>query len=329
MPERSEIHALEFDTTSVDGEGGARSAKDIDVFVSDASAMAGFALLKTVSLKPGADRQHFDLTNPGAGRWIKLVVKNNNGDADYAELMEFRALGTQLTRTPLPAGLSGTYASESYSNFHLSQNGSDLSGCYEYHDGLVQGGLEAHLMRLTWTEKDRKGPALMVLRRDGKSFEGWWTYDGQTDWHTNWDLKKVSDKIGSCPSWNPKGASANIVASQLASEGHVRIYGINFDVDSDHLRPDAKAALDQLLAALNTNPAWTIAIEGHTDSTGGAAHNLDLSQRRANSVKAALVAAGIAADRMTTKGLGQTVPVASNDTDIGRAQNRRVEIVRK
>ena len=93
--------------------------------------------------------------------------------------------------------------------------------------------------------------------------------------------------------------------------------------------PDAKPALDQLLGALKANPTWKISIEGHTDSTGNAAHNLDLSQRRAASVKTALVAAGIAADRMTTAGFGQTKPVAPNDSAIGRAQNRRVEVVRK
>ncbi len=333
LPERSEIHALEFDTASVDGDGGLRGAKDIDVLVSDTSATAGFAPLTSVALKPGKDRQHFNLGKPGAGRWIKLVFRSNNGDPDYTELMEFRALGTQLTQTPLPTNLSGTYSSANFGNFHLQQDGAHLRGCYEHSEGLVQGGLESHLMRLTWYQSGGvHGSAIMVLKRHGKGFEGWWNEAGDSgddQWKATWDVKKISDRIGTCPHWNPKAASGNIVATQLAAEGHVRIYGINFDVDSDHLRADAKPAVDELLDALKANPAWHVSIEGHTDATGGAAHNLDLSQRRAAAVKAALVAAGIAADRMGTAGFGQAKPVASNDTGIGRARNRRVEIVKK
>lgn len=328
LPERSELNALEFDTASAENEG--RAAKAIDVMVSDTSATAGFSPLTSVVLKPAADKQHFNLAKPGTGRWIKLVFNGNNGDEKFTELMEFRAFGKQLTQTPLPTNLSGTYASGVYGDFHLSQDGAQLSGCYEHNGGVFQGGLESHLMRLTWHEaKDSKGPAIMVLKRDGKSFEGWWAEDGSAEWNPSWDLKKISANIGSCPNWNPKGASGNIVATQLAAEGHVRIYGINFDTDSDHLRADAKPAIDELLEALKLNPTWKVDIQGHTDATGGAAHNLDLSRRRAASVKAALVAAGIAADRMTTAGFGQAKPVASNDSEIGRAQNRRVEVVKQ
>ena len=326
LPESSEIHALEFDVAGAESPG--RAARNIDVLVSSISGAAGFAPLTSVALKPSLDKQHFNLARPGTGRWIKLVVNSNHGDPEYSEILEFRALGKQLTQTALP-NVSGTYSTAVYGDFHLLQDGAQLSGCYEHDGGLVQGGLESHLMRVNWQQAHSKGPAIMVLKRDGKSFEGWWADEGSNAWSATWDLKKIGDKVGSCPNWNPKAASGNIVATQLAAEGHVRIYGINFDLDSDHLRADAKPAIDQLLSALKANPSWHVGIEGHTDATGNAAHNLDLSQRRAASVKSALVAAGIATDRMTAAGFGQAKPVAPNDTAIGRAQNRRVELLKR
>jgi outer membrane protein OmpA-like peptidoglycan-associated protein len=327
LPERSEIHSLEFDTAST--ENAARAARDIDVSMSDLSASDGFATVATVSLKSGADKQAFALPKAGSGRWIKLTITTNHGDPDYTELMEVRAFGKQLTQTPVPTNLSGTYHSDAFGDFHLQQDGAALSGCYEHKSGLVQGGAEAHLMRLTWREVDNSGPAIMVVARDGQHFVGWWATQGSSGWHTDWDLKKISENVGSCPNWNPKGASSNLVATELAAAGRVRLYGINFDVDSDHLRADAQPAVNQVVAALKANQSWNVSIEGHTDSTGDAAHNLKLSQLRAESLKAALVAAGIGTNRLTTVGLGQTKPVASNETEMGRAQNRRVEVVRQ
>lgn len=327
LPEKSEIRALEFDAKSV--EGPKQAAKDVDVLVSDTSAKTGFTQVAKLVLEK-ADHQRFPLEKPATGRWLKLVVRSNAGDPAYTELMNVRAFGVQLTHTP-PPNVSGTYSSHKYGLFHLSQNGAQLSGCYENKHGLIQGGLESHLMRLTWTEgvkANRRGPALMVLKPDGKSFRGLWQEEGSKTWHGDWDLKKVSDEVGTCPFWNPKAASGNVITSSLAASGRARLYGINFDLGSDRLRDDSKPTLGELVSALKAEPKWKITIEGHTDSTGSARENLALSRKRADSVKAFLTAAGIAANRMTTKGLGQTKPVASNDTAAGRAQNRRVEIVR-
>jgi outer membrane protein OmpA-like peptidoglycan-associated protein len=81
---------------------------------------------------------------------------------------------------------------------------------------------------------------------------------------------------------------------------------------------------------VQANAGTGFLIEGHADSTGDAAHNMDLSKRRAEAVKSVLVSQfGIDAARLTTAGLGSTKPVASNDTPQGRAENRRVEFVRQ
>ncbi|TFH85358.1 OmpA family protein [Billgrantia azerbaijanica] len=101
---------------------------------------------------------------------------------------------------------------------------------------------------------------------------------------------------------------------------------VNFAFDSAELRPEASTRLDEVAARLRENPEITVTIEGHTDSVGSNEYNRDLSQRRADSVRDYLVSQGIAANRMRTIGYGEERPVATNDTDAGRAQNRRVEI---
>jgi outer membrane protein OmpA-like peptidoglycan-associated protein len=102
--------------------------------------------------------------------------------------------------------------------------------------------------------------------------------------------------------------------------------GLLFDFDSDRIRPDAASNLDNLAASLNKFPNSNIMIVGHTDSRGTDAYNMDLSQRRANAAAAYLRSKGVPSSRLSTAGRGETEPVASNDTEAGMAQNRRVEI---
>ena len=100
---------------------------------------------------------------------------------------------------------------------------------------------------------------------------------------------------------------------------------VNFDFNSANLRTLAKSNLDKLVTVLKNNPDTNINIYGHTDSIGTDAVNLRISSQRAAAVKNYFVANGISASRMFTEGLGKSSPIASNDTDAGRAKNRRVE----
>ena len=100
---------------------------------------------------------------------------------------------------------------------------------------------------------------------------------------------------------------------------------VNFDFNSANLTTVAKTNLDKLVTVLKNNPDTNINIYGHTDSIGSDAVNLRISSQRAEAVKNYLVAKGISASRMFTEGLGKSSPIASNDTDEGRAKNRRVE----
>ena len=102
--------------------------------------------------------------------------------------------------------------------------------------------------------------------------------------------------------------------------------GILFDVNKADLKAAAQSNLHNLSASLQKNPQTIITIIGHTDNTGSADLNMDLSIRRAETVRSLIVADGIAGARLTTVGKGMTEPIADNATVAGRTQNRRVEI---
>lgn len=103
--------------------------------------------------------------------------------------------------------------------------------------------------------------------------------------------------------------------------------GILFDVNKTALKSAAQSNLTNLATSLTNNPQTNILIVGHTDNTGSASLNQDLSVRRAESVKAYIASHGVGSGRLTTQGKGFNEPIADNATESGRAQNRRVEIV--
>lgn len=130
------------------------------------------------------------------------------------------------------------------------------------------------------------------------------------------------------PSANVAVVDAQQMAVQLGDSGTINIYGLHFGIDSAALQPDSRPTLDQIWQLLQAQPTLRLAVVGHTDNQGSAAYNLQLSARRAQSVVAALVSEyGIDPGRLEPSGRGLTQPIASNDTQDGRAQNRRVELI--
>lgn len=122
---------------------------------------------------------------------------------------------------------------------------------------------------------------------------------------------------------------AEAIAAELASKGRVSLYGIRFASGQASLGPGAADTLREVGRLLTLDPGLRLRIEGHTDSQGSAELNLSLSQRRAEAVRVYLVESlGIDASRLTTQGLGQNEPRATNETATGRSQNRRVELVK-
>jgi OOP family OmpA-OmpF porin len=117
--------------------------------------------------------------------------------------------------------------------------------------------------------------------------------------------------------------------NKLMTEGKLVTYGIYFDVNKDVVKPESYGTLKDIAAVLNEVPDVKVKIVGHTDTDGDDAKNMDLSKRRAASVKAELAKSfGVNADRLETDGMGESQPVAPNDTPVNKALNRRVEFVK-
>lgn len=124
--------------------------------------------------------------------------------------------------------------------------------------------------------------------------------------------------------------NAGEMARGIAADGKIALYGVYFDTDKAAVQPQSTATLAEMAKLLQQDKALKVHIVGHTDNQGATAHNMALSQARAEAVVKALVTDyRIAAARLSAKGIGPYAPVASNDADAGREKNRRVELVKQ
>jgi outer membrane protein OmpA-like peptidoglycan-associated protein len=294
------------------------SVKSVSVYGSTESADKGYTELATFDV-PRAGRKEVTLSAPHAAAWLKYVVNSNWGNAEYTEIMKVEAYG--LPAGPPPqVNVAGIYQTN-YGPMRIVQEGNSIAGCYDLGGGEISGNLHGRILQFEWRQKPkRKGPAIMVISLKGDTLSGAWYENGSLG--GGW-----SGKLGGQPPSCTVAAGG--IAVELASSGEVNLYGIYFDSDSATPKPESEKTLNEILEALKAQPSLKLLIAGHTDSTSTAAHNLTLSQQRAEAVVSWLVGHGIAAQRLSAKGFGQTQPVADNSTAAGRALNRRVELVKQ
>lgn len=182
----------------------------------------------------------------------------------------------------------------------------------------VLGAVEILGGRPIWQTKDE---ALARLELRGATI---WVYTDVSNDGETYELTIVRE----APMKQEMVARAEVLAEGLRTSGHATLTGILFDLDSDRLRPESDAALQQAAKLLQEQPTLSLWVVGHTDSTGSFEHNMDLSRRRAAAVVRALFERyGIAGERLEAHGVGPLAPVAANSTEDGRQRNRRVELV--
>lgn len=339
LPERAAISRLAFDSAPFLRDG--QTLKRVKVEISDTSATAGFATLLETDLKMATREQDFPLATAGEGRWVRLTVESNYGD-EYYGLSGFRGYGRQLSQgTAHIENVSGTYrGSSGWGRLHLKQEGSRVVGCYDYREGLIAGGIEGNLLKVEMTEhinaeRTETWLGLFALAPGSKEIFGLTRRAADTPnqgYSAYYSGVRESDDIGDCPAipgWRTASAAQSQLAEQLTTERRARLDGINFAFNSAVIEAASKPLLDQVVGMLKDKADWRITLEGHTDNIGGAAFNARLSTERAAAVKAYLIAGGVDGARLESQGFGFDRPVATNDTQAGRAQNRRVEIVRR
>ena len=162
---------------------------------------------------------------------------------------------------------------------------------------------------------DGKRVANVPNVKAGAGWVTWWSGHG-TEGNDKY-LKNIRIAKGAVPLYD-----------RMMSEGKFITYGITFDVGKSIIKPESMGEINRIIKLMIENPDLKFSVEGHTDSTGNATSNQTLSEVRSKAIVEKLMELGIATDRLTSSGKGQTTPIADNATDEGRAKNRRVEFVK-
>ncbi|MGP8157610.1 MAG: OmpA family protein [Candidatus Acidiferrales bacterium] len=320
LPQRFELSTLTLDNAAAQESGyPGISARSAEVWVSTTASDTGFRKAGTFEAPKGG-RQKFSLPAGTDAQWLKIVIVNNWGHAQYTELMKVEAEGHPMGSPPALPPISGTYDTN-YGPLRLEQHGTLVTGCYYGGSATVSGATDGRTMDMEWTQAgSHTGSVLMVLDSNGDFLNGVWYENGSMG--GEWFGKREANPGKVCDL-----AGATNLEAQMKGSGRAILYGIRFRSDSAELGPESNATLLQIAALMKSQPQLRIGVEGFTDSTNTDAYNMDLSRRRAQAVVAWLTQQGISSARLTAQGLGKSRPVADNATPQGRALNRRVEIV--
>ena len=348
LPDNATIHAFRF----VASNQVKVTPNHLKVETSGASADGPWTVAYDQDVPGAADIApgkviEAEMAAPVTARWLRLTLSSPPGAAPYGiGLTQFAALGKFDNAEASVRNVAGLYhfplnfGSDGY--VLLKQQGAGIDGCYFEAVrgggngvrigkllGTISGGIEhGGVLRFTRTEADSNTvtPGIMTFEPNGKHVYTALMLGDTRDFDHVKEVggNRIGDSALECKVGNASPAEA-----QLEKTGKLALYGVNFDLDKATLRADAKPVLDNVAGILKAHPDWKIEIGGHTDSTGSSGHNQTLSTQRAEAVQQYLTAAGVKVDGLSAKGYGDTRPMAPNSSELGRSQNRRVELVRQ
>ncbi len=260
-------------------------------------------------------------------RYLRVTLVSNHGSKEWIGLSALRAWGQRSAARTID--FTGVWKT-SYGEMRLTQTGQRITGCYgpsgsKAGNNTVDGTLEGTVFFGLWREvqdggSESSGTIAFALTQERELAGVYGTGRAESD--TRWDGKKLSRATITCT--KPEAE----LAAELKDKGRVVLHGILFDTGKDTIRSESLPVLEALSGAMKATPEVAYRIEGHTDDRGGEAFNKNLSDLRATSVKKWLVGKGIPDKQLQTEGLGMSRPAMPNDTEAGRAANRRVEVVR-
>ncbi|MBX3246915.1 MAG: OmpA family protein [Myxococcales bacterium] len=268
-----------------------------------------------------------------SGRFVRVHLLGRLGGPDEAlgpGLQDVAVRGRFRTSPPAETELVGNWhGGWLLGGMEVREVGGRLQGCLDRDaDADVEITVDGRAVQLRWTHEGGRTVAI-VVRGVGGELEGTmqtWDPNGEAGGVAALQIDRMADRDPICERRAPP-PPASALERELES-GRARLYGVLFDFAQATPRPESSATLDDVAAILSRHPDWNVRLEGHTDAIGDPATNQRLSAQRVSSVLDALVSRGVARERLASEGFGQTRPVATNETPTGRAQNRRVEIVR-
>ncbi len=264
------------------------------------------------------------------GRYVQVLLVGRRGGAE-------EALGPFLSDVAVHGTFAAPVAPETRAvgswnggwllgTFEIVEENGRLRACFS-RDGANAGVVvDGRSIQLRWKAEDGGDVMALLVRGPDGHLHGtaqMWSADGQGGEPAAIDVDPLERAEPICT----RTPEPSAIERELQSARRARVYGILFDFAQHVPRAESNAVLDELAQVLGRHADWSIAIEGHTDAIGDDASNLALSERRAAAVREALASRGVATERTTSVGHGEAQPVAPNETAVGRARNRRVEIV--